>query len=435
MAAPASGQAHPGVVPDMSNAFLHLTCEGKERDLINTLIYWRWLPDKRTMECPNGRCRQVRLQLINQARQLDKVIWKCYACSYKYSIRSGSIPLIEKHARIPLRKLVRYYGFYFLYEMKGYLAASQLDLDKNTITSLRKDMIRYLYCYMIMIYVSTPKLTGTVEIDEMQLMFRTAPLIEVQDFEVVQEEKDVEAKNQALANRGEVGDLQVDNRIVMKKKDPVRVRNRVVNFQWVLGMICRETKEIRFELTDHTKADMIPKIMKHVELGSIIYTDAAMQYNDLYMDYSHGFINKSREGFTTVKVSTQRIENVWRQFRRNFRRLECVKRRKDIPFVLREIEWKIKYNGQLEAALVHTMTNRYAVELFKASDAEDLWEQIAVPQISLSEKLSLEKMRLEGETDEQLRKRLKIRGKGNRKVSRRVKLSVGAPKKRRKVKE
>jgi hypothetical protein len=42
-------------------------------------------------------------------------------------------------------------------------------------------------------------------------------------------------------------------------------------------------------------------------------TVRSKKYNDLLKNYSHGFISKSREILTTVKLSTQGIEIVWRQ--------------------------------------------------------------------------------------------------------------------------
>jgi hypothetical protein len=273
-------------------------------------------------------------------------------------------------------------------------------------------------------------------------MFRTAPLVTYQEYEAKVIEEDAMARVRALENQGgaeeefkivvEQAESAADELRLVFKKSPVRKRDRVINFQWVLGMITRETKEIRFELTDHTKIDMVGKIRNHVAGGATIYTDAAMQYNDLYTEYNHGFINKAREGYVNMKVSTQRIENVWRQFRRHLRRLESVKRRKDLPFLLREIEWKVKHNGRLESALVESLTDKYAIEMFKTLEADDLWETIAVPQLSMSEKVSVEKMRREGETDEDLLKRLKV--KGRRKVSRRLVLTL-APRKRMKLRD
>ena len=57
-------------------------------------------------------------------------------------------------------------------------------------------------------------------------------------------------------------------------------RGRMVEGQWVLGGICRETKETFFvPVEDRTRQTLIGLISKHVKVGSILHTDCFKSYN------------------------------------------------------------------------------------------------------------------------------------------------------------
>ena len=91
---------------------------------------------------------------------------------------------------------------------------------------------------------------------------------------------------------------------------------------WVLGGVCRETKEIFLVLCPENKRDRptLEKIIKDiVELGSTVYTDGWAAYKKLEeCGYTLDFVNRSEEFVKTSNssVHTQSIEGCWFQVKR-----------------------------------------------------------------------------------------------------------------------
>ncbi len=83
----------------------------------------------------------------------------------------------------------------------------------------------------------------------------------------------------------------------------------------VFGMIRRATategSEVRaMVVPDYRKTSLVPAIQKHVEPGSMLYTDALRTYRGLGPDYGHAFVDHMIR-FVDGTVHTNNIENFW----------------------------------------------------------------------------------------------------------------------------
>ena len=100
-------------------------------------------------------------------------------------------------------------------------------------------------------------------------------------------------------------------------------RGRVIDGQWVLGGICRETKECFFVPIDDKKEEtLLSLIEKHVAPGSIVNTDCFSSYQNLEekLGLKHYTVNHS-ENFVDPKTGchTQTIESTWWAVKRSLR--------------------------------------------------------------------------------------------------------------------
>jgi len=99
-------------------------------------------------------------------------------------------------------------------------------------------------------------------------------------------------------------------------------RGRVVEAQWVVGGIYRETGEIFVALCPDNKRDsatLISIVEQHVDERSTVITDCWKGYCQLEQDnWSHLTVNHSMNFVDpTTGTHTQNIENMWWQMKRN----------------------------------------------------------------------------------------------------------------------
>ncbi|XP_053667506.1 uncharacterized protein LOC128717859 [Anopheles marshallii] len=121
------------------------------------------------------------------------------------------------------------------------------------------------------------------------------------------------------ANQAQIGGdgltVEVDESVVTKRKYG-RGRRAVNNQAWLVGGICRETREIFLELVQERNPEHMHSIIKQrVAPGSTIVTDGWWAYNAIeHHGYRHETVNHS-ENFVNPSdrtVHTQNIENLWR---------------------------------------------------------------------------------------------------------------------------
>ena len=87
----------------------------------------------------------------------------------------------------------------------------------------------------------------------------------------------------------------------------------------VIGMLDRETREIRAKVIPNVRRETLQnEILKNIEYGSKVYTDAAVTYDNLGKTYIHGVVNHATE-YVNGQVHTNGLENFWSLFKRNLR--------------------------------------------------------------------------------------------------------------------
>lgn len=126
--------------------------------------------------------------------------------------------------------------------------------------------------------------------------------------------------------RGSIGGeghvIQIDEMKLGKRKFN---RGRMVEGNWILGMIDEDTNEIRLEICPNNKRDsitLLALIQKHVKQNSTIFTDCWKGYSNLSAnDFEHWTVNH-RLHFVNpeTKVHTNKIESQWRGIRKRLTR-------------------------------------------------------------------------------------------------------------------
>ena len=87
----------------------------------------------------------------------------------------------------------------------------------------------------------------------------------------------------------------------------------------VIGMLDREAREIRARVIPNVKRETLQnEILKNIEYGSRVYTDAAVAYDNLGKTYVHEVVNHMEE-YVRGQVHTNGLENFWSLFKRNLR--------------------------------------------------------------------------------------------------------------------
>ena len=125
-----------------------------------------------------------------------------------------------------------------------------------------------------------------------------------------------------LATDGKIGGVgmtvEIDESKFGKRKYQ---RGRLIEGQWVLGGICRETREIFLVALPENKRDrqtLEPLILEHVAPGSTIITDCWKAYDNLGAEgFQHLTVNHSYNFVDpTTGAHTNTVENLWWQIKR-----------------------------------------------------------------------------------------------------------------------
>lgn len=83
----------------------------------------------------------------------------------------------------------------------------------------------------------------------------------------------------------------------------------------VMGLLERKG-EVRTQVVSNTKrVTLVPEVMKHVEPGSEVFTDALRSYEGLIADYAHQVVDHA-ECYVKGNVHTNGLENFWALFKR-----------------------------------------------------------------------------------------------------------------------
>ncbi|GFR95802.1 hypothetical protein ElyMa_004437700 [Elysia marginata] len=125
-------------------------------------------------------------------------------------------------------------------------------------------------------------------------------------------------------------------------------RGRIVEGQWVLGGICRETREWFFvPVENRSEETLLPIIIiKHVAAGSIIYSDQWAAYGRLSeVGFQHGTVNHSLHFVDPASgVHTNTIESTWWAVKRSLPPTHT--RKQYLGTHLAEYIWRRKYKNE-----------------------------------------------------------------------------------------
>jgi transposase-like protein len=94
-------------------------------------------------------------------------------------------------------------------------------------------------------------------------------------------------------------------------------QNRFTHKTSVIGMLDRESRQIRAKVVPNVKRDTLQKeILSTITPGSKVYTDQAVAYNALQKTYIHETVNHAME-YVRGEVHTNSLENFWSLMKRN----------------------------------------------------------------------------------------------------------------------
>jgi transposase-like protein len=95
-------------------------------------------------------------------------------------------------------------------------------------------------------------------------------------------------------------------------------RNQNIGKVAVVGLLERSGEVRTTVVMDNKRRSLQKEIAKHVETGSVVYTDALRSYNHLGEEYIHNVINHANE-YVNGHIHTNGIENFWSLLKRTIR--------------------------------------------------------------------------------------------------------------------
>jgi transposase-like protein len=94
-------------------------------------------------------------------------------------------------------------------------------------------------------------------------------------------------------------------------------QNRFTHKTSVIGMLDRESRQIRAKVVPNVKRDTLQKeILSTIKPGSKVYTDQAVAYTSLQKTYIHETVNHAVE-YVRGEVHTNGLESFWSLLKRN----------------------------------------------------------------------------------------------------------------------
>ena len=160
-----------------------------------------------------------------------------------------------------------------------------------------------------------------------------------------------------LANPSVIGGpgmtVEIDESLFVRRKNNV---GRVFPRQWVLGGICRETKEcFLYSVPDRSAQTLIPIIQQAVLSGSTVISDEWAAYNRLSDFFTHETVNHSINFVDPQSgAHTQHVERMWRAAKQRNKR-HFGTHRPMLDSYLCEFMWRSRLQGAdpFEVILAH----------------------------------------------------------------------------------
>jgi transposase-like protein len=229
----------------------------------------RW-PDGVT--CPH--CASTR-NSFNKARRY----WQCKDCRKQFTIKTGSV---MEDSPIGLDKWLP--AIWMIVNAKN--GVSSYEIHRALGITQKSAWFLLHRIRLAMQAKSFNKLSGHVEVDETYIGGKARNI-----------------HKSILAKR------------VAQFATPRTGRNQNIGKVAVMGLLERNG-EVRAMVVEGTKRRHLHReVVKHVEAGSYVYTDALRSYNELDREYIHGVINHA-EKYVDGQVHTNSLENFWSLLKR-----------------------------------------------------------------------------------------------------------------------
>ena len=231
-------------------------------------------------------CNQIITKLSNEG---SKVFFRCGKCKSKISIRKGTVLY---NSKLSLRRFILLVYSFTQHNWTYKQVENEVCITSDEDES--EDAVRI-----------SPN-----TINNFTKYFR----------EIISD--DMIEKNQSDNKIGGIGmTVELDESLFGKRKyHRGTIEGR--RFAWVLGGVCRETKEIFIEICPDNKRDkatLMEIIQRRVEKGTKIITDGWAAYKDMESyGYEWDWVNHSKEFVKhgDREVHTQRIEGTWFRIKR-----------------------------------------------------------------------------------------------------------------------
>jgi transposase-like protein len=249
-----------------------------EQVCIDTVAGMRWPDGPICPECDTENPYYIKTQKR----------WKCRECRIQFSVKRGTI---FEDSPISLKKWLP--ALWLLVNCKNGISSYEIARDLGVTQKTAWFMLQRLRLVLKAMNMDT-KLGGPdggeVEVDE---SFVGGKL-----------------KNM---HKNKVRALQLA-RIDRRKHE---YQTRYPNKTAVLGMLDRDTRQVRAKVVPDVKRETLQKeILNNVHLGSAVYTDQAVAYDKLKQNFIHDTVNHI-DAYVKGRVHTNGLENFWSLMKRN----------------------------------------------------------------------------------------------------------------------
>jgi transposase-like protein len=214
--------------------------------------------------------------------------WKCRNCRIQFSVKRGSI---FEDSPISLSKWLP--AMWMLVNCKNGISSYEIARDLGVTQKTA-----WFILHRLRLVVKAPDL-GT------KLGSNDGGEVETDESFVGGKVKNMHRSRAARVN------------IARSNADPSEYQTRYANKTPVLGMLDRESRQVRAKVVPNVKRETLQnEILRNVKYGSRVYTDEAVVYDTLKRKYIHETVNHA-DAYVKGRVHTNGLENFWSLLKRN----------------------------------------------------------------------------------------------------------------------
>jgi transposase-like protein len=249
-----------------------------EQVCIDTVAGMRWPDGPICPECETESPYYIKTQKR----------WKCRECRIQFSVKRGTI---FEDSPISLCKWLP--AMWLLVNCKNGISSYEISRDLGVTQKTAWFMLQRLRLVLKAMNMDT-KLGGP------------------DGGEVEVDESFVGGKLRNM-HKNKIRDLQLARVDRHKHEYQTRYPNKTA----VLGMLDRDTRQVRAKVVPDVKRETLQKeILNNVHHGSAVYTDQAVAYDKLKQNFIHDTVNHV-DAYVKGRVHTNGLENFWSLMKRN----------------------------------------------------------------------------------------------------------------------